>query len=65
MPLTKLICLAMPAVGLNSTLTSSEKVMFLRYYTGHGSSVGSVRFGEREVTGSIPGRNVPKSLKLY
>ena len=35
--------------------------------TGPDSSVGvaqSVRSGEREVTGSIPGRDIPKSLKM-
>ena len=32
--------------------------------TGNGSSVGSVRFGEREVTGSIPGCDIPKSFEM-
>ena len=32
--------------------------------TGPGSSSGSVRFGEREVTGSIQGRDIPVSLKM-
>ena len=34
------------------------------YSIGPGSSVGSVHFGEQEVTGSIPGRDIPKSLKM-
>ena len=65
--------------GLSLPLSQSPKTGFLesklQYHsiretdtvgTGPGSSVGRVSAsGEWEVTGLIPGRDIPKSLKMF
>ena len=50
--------------GVHRAQACTQTSEFYKVITGPGSSVGSVRSGEWEVTGSIPGHDIPESLKM-